>query len=158
VDPGTWQQVQTLVQARRQPQTTPLPGGALLHKLLRCGACACAMVSSQTTKGTHRYRYYVCRRAQKHGWQICPAPSLPAGAIEDLVMRQLPAVAPQVAPAEFLAVWQALPLAEQARLLQRLVKQVDYHAAQQSVSIAFHSDAGAALAEELARFIPESDP
>jgi hypothetical protein len=38
------------------------------------------------------------------------------------------------------------------------VEQVDYHAAQQSVSIAFHPDAGTALAEALARLTPESYP
>src|SRR5262249_40584759 len=119
--------------------------------------CACAMVSSQTTKGTRRYRYYVCRQAQKHGWQTCPAPALPAGPIEDVVVQHIQALAP-VAPEAFVAVWQALPLAQQVRLLQRLVERVDYHATQQSVSIAFHADAVTALAEELARLTPESNP
>jgi hypothetical protein len=75
-----------------------------------------------------------------------------------LVVRQLPALAPAVAPEAFRAVWQTLPLAEQARLLQRLVERVDYDAAQQTVSIAFHPDAGTALAEELARATPETNP
>ena len=75
-----------------------------------------------------------------------------------MVVRQLPPLAPAVAPEAFLAVWQTLPLAEQARLLQHLVEQVDYDAAQQTVSIAFHPDAGTALAEELARFAQETKP
>jgi hypothetical protein len=158
VDPSTWQQVQTLLQARRHPQRARVPGSALLQRLLRCGACDCAMSSSQTIKGTRRYRYYVCRRAQKQGWQICPAPSLPAGPIEELVVRQIQALAPAVAPEAFVALWQALPLAEQTRLLQRLVERVDYQAAQQSVSIAFRPDAGTALVEELARSPEETNP
>jgi site-specific DNA recombinase len=158
VDASSWQQVQTLLQARRHPQRPRLPSSALLQRLVRCGACACAMTSSQTTKGSRRYRYYVCRRAQQHGWQSCPAPSLPAGPLEELVVQQIPPLAPAVAPEAFLAVWRALPLAEQARLLQRLVERVDYDAAPQTVTIAFHPDAGTTLAEELARVIPETNP
>jgi site-specific DNA recombinase len=158
VDARTWQQVQTLLQARRHLQRPCLPSSALLQRLLRCGTCDCAMTSSQTTKGTRRYRYYVCRRAQQRGWRTCPAPALPAGPLEDLVVRQLPALAPAVAPEAILEVWQTLPPAEQARLLQRLVERVDYDAAQQTVSIAFRPEAGTALAEELARLAPETNP
>jgi site-specific DNA recombinase len=42
VDASTWQQVQTLLQARRHPQRPRLPSSALLQRLVRCGACACA--------------------------------------------------------------------------------------------------------------------
>ena len=116
------------------------------------------MVSSHATKGSRRYRYYVCRQAQKRGWQTCPAPSLPAGPIEDLVIRQLQPLALAVTPEEFAAVWQTLPLAEQARLLQRLVEHVAYDLAQQTVSIAFRPDASTLLVEELARLAPETHP
>ena len=73
-------------------------------------------------------------------------------------MRQLPELAPAVAPEAFLAVWQALPPAEQARVLGRLVEQITYDAEQQTVSIAFRPDAGTALAEELARSTAEAKP
>ena len=158
VDPSTWQQVQTLLQAQRHHQGARLPSGALLQRLLRCGACGCAMTSSHTTKGTRRYRYYLCRRAQKRGWHTCPAPSLPAGPIEDLVVKHIQPLAPAGPSEAFLGVWQALPLAEQTRVIQRLVERIDYHAAQQTVSIAFRADSGAALAEELARFTQETNP
>jgi site-specific DNA recombinase len=157
VDPILWQQVQTLLQAQRRHQRARLPGGALLRRL-QCGACGCAMSSSQTTKGTRRYRYYVCRQAQKRGWQTCPAPALPAGPIEDLVVEQLTQLAPPGAVDTFRAVWQTLPLAEQARLIERLVERVDYHAAQQTIAIAFRPDSSTALAEELARFATETMP
>src|SRR5262249_32672437 len=105
----------------RHHQGARLPGAALLRRL-HCGACGCPMSSSQTTKGTRRYRYYVCRQAHKRGWQTCPAPSLPAGPIEALVVEQVTKLAPPGAVDTFLAVWEALPLAEQARVLERLVK------------------------------------
>ena len=80
------------------------------------------MSSSQTTKGTRRYRYLCAARAQKRGWQTCPAPSLPAGPIEDLVVEQITRLAPRGGVDAFRAVWQGLPLAEQACLLERLVE------------------------------------
>ena len=39
VNAATWQQVQTLLEALRQEQAARLPAGALLQRLLRCGAC-----------------------------------------------------------------------------------------------------------------------
>src|SRR5262249_40033345 len=39
VDAAIWQQVQTLLQRKRQHQGARLPSGALLPRLLRCGAC-----------------------------------------------------------------------------------------------------------------------
>ena len=158
VDPSTWQQVQALLEAQRHRRPARLPGGALLTRLLRCGACGCTMTSSRTRKGTRHYRYYVCGHAQKRGWQTCPAPSLAAGPIEDLVVGQIQKLAPAGAAEAFLGVWQALPLAEQARLLTRLVERVDYQAAQQTVAIAFRPDSGTALAEELAGFAQETNP
>lgn len=41
------------------------------------------------TRGSKRYRYYVCIRAQKNGWNECPAPSLPAKQLEDFVVEQI---------------------------------------------------------------------
>src|SRR5262249_61465378 len=93
VDPSTWQQVQALLEAQRHRRPVRLPGGALLTRLLRCGACGCAMTSSQTRKGTRHYRYYVGRHAQKRGRQTCPAPSLAAGPIEDLAVGDIQEVA-----------------------------------------------------------------
>ena len=63
--------------------------GALLRGLLRCAACDCGMSHSYSTKGSRRYRYYVCQRAQKRGWQECPSPSIPAGEIERFVVDQI---------------------------------------------------------------------
>nr|BDD45921.1 resolvase [Pseudomonadaceae bacterium] len=65
---------------------------ALLKGLVRCGHCRCAMTHSYSTKGSRRYRYYVCTNAQKHGWRECPAPSIPAGELERFVVAQIRAV------------------------------------------------------------------
>jgi site-specific DNA recombinase len=34
----------------------------------------------------------VCYRAQQHGWQACPAPSIPAGEIERFVVNEIKAI------------------------------------------------------------------
>src|SRR5205823_637072 len=46
-----------------------------------------------TRNGTKRYRYYTCTNAQKRGWDKCPAPSVPAAALEALVVERLRALA-----------------------------------------------------------------
>ena len=50
------------------------------------------MSHTYSAKGNRRYRYYVCTRAQKRGWHECPAPSLPAGEIERLVVDEIKVV------------------------------------------------------------------
>jgi site-specific DNA recombinase len=148
VDLATWQQVQALLQGPPQRKGAPLLGGAWLGGLLRCAPCGCAMSGCQTTKGPRRYRYYVCRQAQKRGWQSCLGPSVPAGAIERLVVEQLQALAAPGA-ADVATRWAALPPAEQARVAGRLVERVDYDGARGTVAITFRADPAQVLAEEL---------
>ena len=47
------------------------------------------MSHSYSSKGSRRYRYYVCQRAQKNGWEACPSPSVPAGEIERFVVDEI---------------------------------------------------------------------
>ncbi len=64
--------------------------GALLKGLLYCVPCEAAMVHAYTVKnGSKRYRYYVCSKAQKHGWHTCPTKSVPAGEIERFVVERI---------------------------------------------------------------------
>ena len=50
------------------------------------------MTHTYSAKGSRQYRYYVCHRAQKQGWQVCPSPSVPAGEIERFVVDQIKCV------------------------------------------------------------------
>ena len=63
--------------------------GALLKGLLYCIPCQTAMTHTHTAKDNKRYRYYVCTRAQKEGWDKCPTKSLPAGEIEGFVVDRI---------------------------------------------------------------------
>src|SRR4029078_13701591 len=66
--------------------------GALLRGILRCAACDCGMTHTYTSKGQRRYRYYVCNNAQQNGRAACPAPSVPAGEIEQFVVDEIKAI------------------------------------------------------------------
>ena len=63
--------------------------GALLKGLIYCAPCKAAMVHSYTAKKNKRYRYYVCTKAQKQGWDTCPTKSLPALEIERFVVNRI---------------------------------------------------------------------
>ena len=151
VDPSVWRQVQALIQNNRPRHGAPLGNGALLQGRLRCACCACAMVSSHSTKGSRRYYYYLCSQAQKRGWKTCPAPSVAAGKIDRLVTEQIQKLNEASVEEVFASSWQALPALEQARVVRRLVERVDYDGVQGTVAITFAGDAGSALADALVR-------
>lgn len=62
---------------------------ALLGGILRCGHCDSPMTHAYTKRGSKIYRYYVCNRASKEGWDKCPAPSLPAAEVEKFVVEEI---------------------------------------------------------------------
>jgi site-specific DNA recombinase len=91
VDVGVFNRVQALLQrnGRSGGRAVRNKHGALLRGLLRCASCQCGMSHTYSMKGNRQYRYYVCTRAQKQGWQACPSPSVPAGEIERFVVDQI---------------------------------------------------------------------
>ncbi|MBU0995369.1 MAG: recombinase family protein [Proteobacteria bacterium] len=62
---------------------------ALLKGILYCSSCKTAMFHTYTKKNQNLYRYYVCVRAQKEGWEICPTKSVSAQMIEKIVVDQI---------------------------------------------------------------------
>jgi site-specific DNA recombinase len=154
VDPALWQEVQALLRRNRQPGRVRLGQGALLGGLLSCRACGCAMTASHTRKGNRRYCYYICAGAQKRGWHSCPAPSIPAGAIEQLVVEQLRQLGPDTA-GDFASIWEALPPSEQTRLVHRVVERIHHDGLQGQVTITFYADGSNVLAQELVKPQPE---
>jgi site-specific DNA recombinase len=90
VDPVKWQKVQELLQHRRHRGSTERnESGAILKGLLYCRPCRSAMSPTYSSKGSKRYRYYVCSQAQKRGWDHCPTQSIPGGQIERIVLAQI---------------------------------------------------------------------
>ena len=91
VDPTVFRRAQELLRCKERTGGVPARGGsgALLRGLLRCVPCGCSMTPAHAAKGVRRYRYYTCTRAQKRGWHACPSKSVPAEAIEQLVLERI---------------------------------------------------------------------
>ena len=92
VDEAIWDEVNELLRSngRSGGMFVRNKYGALLKGLMHCKACGLSMGHSMTVKdGSRAYRYYVCYRAQKQGWDSCPCPSLPAEQIEQFVVEQI---------------------------------------------------------------------
>jgi site-specific DNA recombinase len=158
VEENTWQQVQTLLREHRPRQGGQLTASVLLQGLLRCACCGCPMTGSQTTKGSRRYRYYVCRQARQQGWHTCPAPAVPAGPLEAFVWAQLRDAAVGAAGEVFPGDGPALEPSEQARALQRWVKHIDYDGVRGLVAIRLRAAARAVPVEQPAESPREQQP
>ena len=50
------------------------------------------MTHTYTVKGKVRYRYYVCQKATKQGYQTCETRSIPAQEIEDFMVDRIAAI------------------------------------------------------------------
>jgi len=138
VDKEVWEQVQEMLRQKDPARGSPVrnPSQALLKGLLRCRSCGCAMTPTESCRnGSKRYRYYVCLNALKRG--VCPARSIPAGAIEPFVIAQLRGLAKDSKLDLDLQSWDSFPAEEQICLLQRLVQWVDYDGAKSKVTITF---------------------
>jgi len=62
---------------------------ALLKGIIRCGVCDKAMSPVATESKGKLYRYYLCGRASKNGYDSCPVKSVSAGEVEQAVIHQL---------------------------------------------------------------------
>ncbi len=136
VSRDTFGRVQALLKQnrrkRRRGRAQRCPG--LLDGLLYCAACRSQMIHTYTTKGPCRYRYYVCSHAQKHGWDSCPSKSLPAMEVERFVMKEAQdGHRDELAPKEVRS--DCTSTAEQAKLLARLVRRVEYDGRQGEICI-----------------------
>jgi site-specific DNA recombinase len=91
IDQRTWDRVHEMLatnhnaRAANSRRKTP----ALLSGLIRCGTCARAMGITFTRRRGRTYRYYLCGRAAKEGYDQCPVRSVAAGEVEKAVFDQL---------------------------------------------------------------------
>ena len=91
VNTELWEAVNTEFRERRRPKTDSArtKQKALLTGLLFCKSCERPMIATYAAKRGLRYRYYICRAAQRNGWKSCPTKSVPATLIEDSIVAQL---------------------------------------------------------------------
>src|SRR5262249_168259 len=135
-----WQRVQELLTAQSQSKGLLVNRfGSLLKGLLHCLPCGCPMTPTHVTTATKPYRYYLCPAAQKLGRHACPAPSIAALPVEQLVLGQLKQLC---APVQALLDqgWPTLAPAEQTRVLRLLIQRVDYDGTIGKLVLAVHPD------------------
>ncbi|HEV7300635.1 MAG TPA: recombinase family protein [Tepidisphaeraceae bacterium] len=91
VDDETYQKVQAVLSRNGKTGGAAVRNrhGALLKGILRCSPCDCSMGNTYSSKGTKRYRYYVCLNAHKRGWDTCQSKSVPAAENEAFVVEQI---------------------------------------------------------------------
>jgi site-specific DNA recombinase len=92
------------------------------------------MVYSYSGKNDRKYPYYVCVNAQRKGWAVCPAKSLPARGIEESVLGRIrEAERGILAPAE----WEQMDRAGQVETIKGIVERLGYDGDARQVSIRF---------------------
>jgi site-specific DNA recombinase len=85
-----FERVQTLLKQNRQSRSRKgRRFTGILQGKLYCAGCNSLMTHTYTSKGSRRYRYYVCSQAQKQGYDQCVTRSVPAAEIERYVLKQL---------------------------------------------------------------------
>ena len=167
IDPGIWK----LIKAQLQ-QNTVTDGsrrrnryGATLKGILYCGTCKAKMQHHYTKKRNVLFRYYVCSKAQKHGWSSCATKSIPAREIEQFVLNEIRAMGcnaglehavptsdqAMMPPTDFDSGWAALTPCEQSDLIQLLVQRVEYDGPAGTIEITFHPHASQLLQEEVGK-------
>jgi site-specific DNA recombinase len=94
------------------------------------------MVYSYSGTGDHKYPYYVCLNAQRKGWKVCPAKSLPAHAIEESVLGRIREVSRGAFdPAE----WEQMERVRRVEAIQAVVERVGYDGNARQISIRFRA-------------------
>lgn len=148
IDRKIWDRVEEILSTnpRQRAATSRAQTPALLKGLI-FGPDGMAMTPSHTRRKGKLYRYYVSMTAMKHGYDSCPIRSVPAGAVEQAVLKELHRIL--ASPEIIVATWQAANIggdiseaevrdallqlhdlwnelfpAEQARIVQLLVDRV----------------------------------
>ncbi|MEN6355563.1 MAG: recombinase family protein [Armatimonadota bacterium] len=155
ISKSQWDAAQAMIHANpRKTQRSHESVPALLGGIIRCRHCDRAMISTYTRKAGRTYRYYVCTKASKSGYDCCPVKTVAAGDMEQAVIGQIRALfhspemiaqtylaakqlaseeGPDITPTQwevidalkdFDAVWEELNPAEQRRIVGCLVERV----------------------------------
>jgi site-specific DNA recombinase len=141
IEPALWEEINTELRAARRGRSgvTRTRQKALLNGLLCCRNCDQPMVSTYTSKGDRRYRYYVCRVAQEKGWSACPTKAIAARAIEDSVVTQLRSALGGDGARDQLRVsdadWLAFDEGDPGDLIRAVVQRVTYDGTNGGVSL-----------------------
>ena len=140
IDEETFKKAQERLKLNRVERkvTKNTQSNGLLTHLLHCKTCKSFMYHTYTLKkGTHKYRYYICTSAQKHGYSSCSTKSVNAQAIENAIIDSLRRIfvdnkkmednpSKQEIETFISPIWDTLSSEEKRIILRILIKEIDY--------------------------------
>jgi len=147
-----WNEVQKRLKRddRRGRHHVSDPCGALLKGMVHCASCHVAMTHTYAQKkGKPLYRYYVCGKAHREGWERCETRSVSAPALEQAVVDQLALMADdagtpnkvRLALERAATSWGQLTGEQKQTFVRTLVRQVRYDGRTGKVTIQFDNEA-----------------
>jgi site-specific DNA recombinase len=91
VEAGLFDAVQAILGERGEDVSKRASNSSdyLLTGLVVCGGCGCHFTGTRATGRNATYRYYTCGGRQRNGTKNCSTDRLPAGALDDAVVRSL---------------------------------------------------------------------
>ncbi len=148
ISPALWETVNAEFGARQRKRSDAVRAkqNALLAGLLFCHSCNRPMIATYTAKRGRRFRYYVCQRARRNGWDSCPTKAVPAVLIEDSVVAQLGAALSSEETRRQLQVaecdWQQFQQGAPAPLVGAVVENILYHGSTGAVTLTLGNRGG----------------
>jgi site-specific DNA recombinase len=148
-----WNQVQKRLKRddRRGRHHVSDPCGALLKGMVHCASCDVAMTHTYAQKkGKPLYRYYVCGKAHREGWERCETRSVSAPVLEQAVVDQLALMADDdsgtpnevcLALERAATSWRQLTGERRQTFVRMLVRQVRYDGRTGKVTVRFDNEA-----------------
>jgi site-specific DNA recombinase len=148
-----WNEVQKRLKRddRRGRHHVSDPCGALLKGMVHCASCDVAMTHTYAQKkGKPLYRYYVCGKAHREGWDRCETRSVSAPVLEQAVVEQLAMMADddsgtpnevRLALERTATSWGQLTGERRQTFVRTLVRQVRYDGRTGKVTIRFDDEA-----------------
>src|SRR5712671_355905 len=148
IAPALWEKVNAEFGARPRKRSDAVrtKQNALLAGLLFCHSCNRPMIATYTAKRGRRFRYYVCQRARRNGWDSCPTKAVPAVLIEDSLVAQLRTALSseeirrelQVAEGD----WQLFEQGDPARLVGTVVERILFNGTTGAVTLTLGNRGG----------------
>jgi hypothetical protein len=114
------------------------------------------MVATYSSKKNIKYRYYVCHTAQSKGYSECPTKSINAQSMERTVLEKLVGVisaSPELKGKNLVIntpAWEVLFPQERRRVLNSIVKSVEYEGQSKKLAIELDQRGIEDLCRELA--------
>lgn len=158
VSPEIFAKVQALLSENkvRRARIGNKQDASLLRHILWCTHCKMRMVPTYSSKKNIKYRYYVCHHANHTGYANCPTKSVNSQEMEARVVEKVSSIlgtAPELKGKHLVLnspAWSVLFPQEQRRVMNLLVKSVEFESTNNKLAIEMNDEGIVALERELA--------